>query len=155
MNLEGFIDLAAGLPLDAVELTAYYFPKPRRVTWLGSRGACTRLGLDISGTAIGNNFCNHRSDAACASRFDHAKRWIEHTSRLGGKTVRIFAGTVEAGDTEENARRRCVDAIGDVCTHAADFGVYVALEKPRRASPATADQMLGPSCAPSTATGSA
>jgi sugar phosphate isomerase/epimerase len=140
MNLEGFIDLAAGLPLDAVELTAYYFPEttPRYLARL--KGRCTRLGLDVSGTAIGNNFCT-TDPMRLREQIDHAKRWIEHTSRLGGKTVRIFAGTVEAGDTEENARRRCVDAIGEVCTHAADFGVYVALEN-HGGITATADQML-------------
>ena len=55
--------------------------------------------------------------------------------------MRIFAGTVDAGDTEENARRRCVDAIGEVCSHAADFGVYVALEN-HGGITRTADQML-------------
>src|SRR3989475_12148386 len=57
MTLEDFIDMAAGLPLDAVELTGYYFAQttPRYLADL--KGRCTRLGLDISGTAIGNNFC--------------------------------------------------------------------------------------------------
>src|SRR5262245_15990893 len=53
MNLESFIDLAATQPLDAVELTAYYFPEtsPRYLARL--KGRATRLGLDISGTAVG------------------------------------------------------------------------------------------------------
>jgi sugar phosphate isomerase/epimerase len=140
MNLEGFIDIAADLPLDAVELTAYYFPEttPRYLARL--KGRCTRLGLDISGTAIGNNFC-HTDPMRLREQIDHAKRWIEHTSRLGGKTVRIFAGSVEAKDTEENARRRCVEAVQEICTHAADYGVYVALEN-HGGITATADQML-------------
>jgi sugar phosphate isomerase/epimerase len=140
MNLEGFIDLAAGLPLDAVELTAYYFPEttPRYLARL--KGRCTRLGLDVSGTAIGNNFCT-TDPMRLREQIDNAKRWIEHTSRLGGKTMRIFAGTVEAKDTEANARRRCVDAIGELCTHATDFGVYVALEN-HGGITSTADQML-------------
>jgi len=57
MNLDEFIDTAAGMDLDAVELTAYYFPEttPRYLARL--KGKCTRLGLDISSTAIGNDFC--------------------------------------------------------------------------------------------------
>src|SRR5579863_2809062 len=56
MTLDDFIDMAAGWPLDAVELTAYYFAQtsPRYLAQL--KGRCTRLGLDISGTAVGNNF---------------------------------------------------------------------------------------------------
>jgi sugar phosphate isomerase/epimerase len=140
MTLGGFIDLAAEQPLDAVELTAYYFPEttPRYLARL--KGRCTRLGLDISGTAVGNNFCTTNA-SRLKEQIEHVKRWIEHTSRLGGKTIRIFAGTVETGDTEENARRRVIDAIGEVCSHAADFGIYVALEN-HGGITATADQML-------------
>jgi sugar phosphate isomerase/epimerase len=47
---------------------------------------------------------------------------------LGGKTLRIFAGTVEKTDTEEKARERVVAAIQEACDHAATFGVYLALE---------------------------
>src|SRR5437879_5000975 len=57
MALEDFIDLAAGLPLDAVELTGYYFGQTTPRYLANLKGRCTRLGLDISGTAIGNNFC--------------------------------------------------------------------------------------------------
>src|SRR5436309_2445097 len=34
MTLFDFIDLAAGLPLDAVELTSYYFPNPLPADYL-------------------------------------------------------------------------------------------------------------------------
>src|SRR5579875_3424297 len=57
MTLDDFIDLAAGLDLDAVELTAYYFPQTTPDYLAHLKGRCTRLGLDISGTAVGNNFC--------------------------------------------------------------------------------------------------
>jgi hypothetical protein len=57
MSLEDFIDMAAGLPIDAVELTAYYFAQTTPRYLANLKGRCTRLGLDISGTAVGNNFC--------------------------------------------------------------------------------------------------
>src|SRR5207302_846068 len=123
MSLEDFIDMAAGLPLDAVELTAYYFSQttPRYLAQL--KGRCTRLGLDVSGTAVGNNFCV--TDASrLKEQIADVKRWIEHTSLLGGKTMRIFAGTLERGDTEERARTRALAAIQEVCDHAGQFGVY-------------------------------
>src|SRR5438552_3691510 len=50
MTLADFADLAAGMNLDAIEPTAYYFPETTP-EYLGSlKGRCTRLGLDISGT---------------------------------------------------------------------------------------------------------
>ena len=140
MNLESFIDLAATQPLDAVELTAYYFPEtsPRYLARL--KGRATRLGLDISGTAVGNNFCG-TNVSRLKEQIASVKSWIEHTSRLGGKTMRIFAGSVERGDTEDRARQRCVEAIHECCEHAGQFGIYLALEN-HGGITATAEQML-------------
>ena len=140
MTLADFIDQAAAMPLDAVELTAYYFPETTPGYLAGLKGRCTRLGLDISGTAVGNNFCT--SDASrLKTQIADVKRWIEHTSRLGGKTMRIFAGNVDKGDTEERARARCIAAIQEACEHAGQFGIYLALEN-HGGITGTADQML-------------
>src|SRR5579885_2580055 len=65
MTLDDFIDLAAGLDLDADELR---------------------------------------------EQIDAVKRWIEHSARLGAKTMRIFAGTVAKNDSEDKARSRCIAA---------------------------------------------
>src|SRR5438445_6790245 len=140
MTLADFIDLSAGLPLDAVELTGYYFAETTPRYLAGLKGRCTRLGLDVSGTAVGNNFTT--PDAArLKMEIGDVKRWIEHTSRLGGKTIRIFAGSVARGDTEERARGRAVAAIEEVCEHAGQFGIYVALEN-HGGITANIDQML-------------
>jgi len=127
MTLDDFIDLAANLDLDAVELTAYYFPKTTPEYLAHLKGRCTRLGLDVSGTAVGNNFCLADADKL-RGQIDSVKQWIEHSARLGAKTIRIFAGTVAKGDSEEKARPRCVAAIQEACDHAAKYGIYLALE---------------------------
>lgn len=140
MTLEEFIDLAATMPLDAVELTAYYFPETTPAYLARLKGRCTRLGLDISGTAVGNNFCTP-DGTRYKQEVANVKRWIEHTSRLGGKTIRVFAGNVAPKDTEEQARKRCLEAFQEVCEHAAQFGVFVALEN-HGGITATPEQML-------------
>lgn len=140
MSLDDFIDLAAGLPLDAVELTAYYFAQTTPRYLANIKGRCTRLGLDISGTAIGNNFCV-TNESRLKEEIAGCKQWIEHTARLGGKTMRIFAGNVQKGDTEERARARVLAAFQEVCEHAGQFGVYLALEN-HGGITGTADQMM-------------
>jgi sugar phosphate isomerase/epimerase len=140
MDLDGFIDRAADLGVDAVELTAYYFAKTTPDYLASLKGHCTRLGLDVSGTAVGNNFCTPNADKL-KQQLAYVRDWVEHTARLGGKTVRIFAGNVEKGDTEEAARQRCVAAIEEACDHAARFGIYLALEN-HHGITATSDQML-------------
>jgi sugar phosphate isomerase/epimerase len=140
MTLDDFIEAAAGMPLDAVELTAYYFPQTTNRYLCDLKGHCTRLGLDVSGCATRNDFCNPNAETVKKSIAD-VKNWIEHTAKLGGKTLRIFAGPLAAGDKEDRARARCVEAIQEVCDHAADFGVYLALE-PHGGITETIDQTL-------------
>lgn len=140
MNLDDFIDLAAGMDLDAVELTAYYFPKTTPDYLAHLKGRCTRLGLDVSGTAVGNNFCVNDT-AKLRAQIDLVKQWIEHSARLGAKTMRIFAGNVAKSDSEEKARPRCVEAIQESCDHAAKYGIYLALEN-HGGLTATPEQLL-------------
>jgi sugar phosphate isomerase/epimerase len=127
MTFDDFIDLAAGMDLDAVELTAYYFPQTTTDYLAHLKGRCTRLGLDVSGTAVGNNFCVVNPDDL-RKQIDSVKQWIEHSAFLGAKTMRIFAGYLAKGDSEEKARQRCVAAIQETCDHAAKYGLYLALE---------------------------
>jgi sugar phosphate isomerase/epimerase len=127
MTLDDFIQTCADMGLDAVELTQYYFPNTTPEYLAHLKGLCTRYGLDVSGTAVGNNFC--RTDPAKhKEEIATVKQWVEHSSRLGAKTIRIFAGNVEKGDTEEKARARCVEAIQEACDHAGKYGIYLALE---------------------------
>ena len=140
MTLDGFIDLAASMPFDAVELTEYYFPETSARYLAGLKGRCTRLGLDVSGAAIRTDFCVNNA-TRLKEEIDRCKRWVEHTSRLGGKTIRIFGGTVVKNDTEERARRQCIDAIQECCEHAGQFGIYLALEN-HGGITGTSEQML-------------
>ena len=140
MTLEDFVDLAADLGVDAVEPTAYYFADTSPAYLARLKARCTRLGLDVSGTAVGNNFC--ASDPAkLKEQLAYVRTWTEHAARLGAKTVRIFAGSLDRGDTEEKARARCVEAIQEACDHAARYGVLLALEN-HGGIVTTIDQML-------------
>jgi sugar phosphate isomerase/epimerase len=140
MTLDDFIDRAADMDLDAVELTAYYFPNTTPDYLAHLKGRCTRLGLDVSGTAVGNNFCIADADKLRA-QIDSVKQWIEHSARLGAKTMRIFAGNVAKSDSEDKARQRCVAAIQEACDHAAKYGIYLALEN-HGGITSTAEQVL-------------
>lgn len=140
MTLDDLVELAASMNLDAVELTAYYFADTSPTYLARLKGKCSRLGLDISGTAVGNNFCTS-DPAKLKQQIAMVKEWTERSSLLGAKTMRIFAGGVDKGDTEEKARARCIEAIQESCDHAAKFGVILALEN-HGGIVTTIDQML-------------
>ena len=140
MTLEDFAEIAAGMNLGAIEPTAYYFADTSPEYLAKLKGKCTRLGLDISGTAIGNNFC-HLDPQKLKEQQKYVRDWIERTARLGGKTVRIFAGKLDKGDTEEKARERVVGLIQESCDFAAKHGIILALEN-HGGIVATLDQMM-------------
>src|SRR5438105_3856653 len=82
MQLEEFIDLAAGWGLSAVELTSYYFAETTPAYFTSLKRRCTRLGLDVSGGALGNNFCV-TDPAKLRTEIENVKRGAEYISLLG------------------------------------------------------------------------
>ncbi|VTS02420.1 sugar phosphate isomerase/epimerase family protein [Tuwongella immobilis] len=140
MTLSQFIDYAAGLPIDAVELTSYYFPETSP-EFLGKiRAQCTRQGLDVSGGAVGNDFCV-ADPVKRAAQIQLVRDWIAHLSRIGGKSLRIFAGNLPKGDTEAAARNRVIAAIEELAPVAAQYGVFLAVEN-HGGITATPEQLL-------------
>ena len=128
MCLEDVVDLAAGYGLDGVELTSYYFPKDVTNEYLMNlKQQSFRLGLDISGTAIGNDFC-HTPGALRDEQLAMTREWIDYAATMGAPVIRIFAGTVKEGDDETAAIARCIEGINESLVYAAQKGVFLALE---------------------------
>ena len=141
MSIESFIDFCAEQRLHGTELTTYYFPAEITADYLNSLKQRThRLGLSISGTAIGNDFCLPPGPQRDA-QLEECRRWIDVAADLGAPVIRIFAGHVPPGDSEDAAVARCVDAISQVLEHAARRGVFLALENHGGVT-ATADGLL-------------
>mgnify|MGYP002624191781 FL=1 len=86
-----------------------------------------RLGLDISGTAINNNFCLPEGEDRTKS-LEHTRRWIDYAAILGARGIRILAGYVPPGDTFDAALKRCVAGVNEALEHAAQKGVVLAIE---------------------------
>jgi sugar phosphate isomerase/epimerase len=153
MTLDGFIDFCASIGLDGTELTGYYFPafvqntpirrppadpsddpaaRQARVDaatdYLNSlKNHAFRLGLDVSGTAIGNDFCVPEGPA-WAAQINLCKDWIDRAEQMGAPVIRIFAGKVPEGESDDSAISRCAAAIDECLKYAARRGVFLALE---------------------------
>ena len=56
------------------------------------------------------------------------RTWIDYAALLGAPVIRIFAGSIPAGDTESVALDRCVEGINESLKYAAEKGVVLALE---------------------------
>lgn len=128
MTLLDFVDFCADQDLDGTELTSYYFPAGFDNEYLMTLKERTfRLGLDISGTAIGNDFCLPEGPQREA-QLKLCRDWIDHAAAMGAPVIRIFAGKVPKGDTEAAALDRCVAGINESLDYAAKKGVFLALE---------------------------
>jgi sugar phosphate isomerase/epimerase len=126
-TLFDFIDFAAELPLNAVELTSYYFAETSDAYLEKLKAHAAKKKLAISGVPVGNNFCL-RDDNRRKAEIEKTKQWIGRAYKLGAQTVRIFAGNMEKGDTLEAAQKRVVTAIEECCAAADKVGVLLALE---------------------------
>lgn len=141
MQLTDFIDFCAKMQLDACELTSYYFPDEVTADYLMQLKQQTfRLGLDISGTAIGNDFCLKPGPERDRELAD-TRVWIDHAAVMGAPVIRIFAGKVPPGDDEASAIARCIEGINQSVEYAAAKGVYLGLEN-HGGITATPGQML-------------
>ncbi len=127
MTMFDFIDLAADLPLDAVELTSYYWAESTEEYAEKLRAHATKKKLAISGVPVRNDFCQ-RDEAARKKDIAHVKKWLALAAKVGAKTVRIFAGTLPKGDELADAQKRVVDAMNECCEAAEKHGVVLALE---------------------------
>ncbi len=122
-----WLDLAASWRLDGVELTSYYFDSEEPKYIFGLKAKAFKLGLDVSGTSVGNNFCVASSEGR-AKQVEDVKRWVDHAVELGAPCLRVFAGRkAKEGDKQQDFNW-VVECLKPCCDHAGSRGVFIALE---------------------------
>jgi sugar phosphate isomerase/epimerase len=142
MDLFGFVDLAADLGLDAVELTSYYFPEGVSSDYLNRlKMHAFRQGLDVSGTAVMNDFCLPPGPEA-DKEVEHVRTWIGRAAELDAPTVRILSGNWIQGTPDEELERRVVQRIESLLPFANERGVTLALENHGGGVTVTDEQLL-------------
>ena len=141
LTLADFVNDCAKFGCEGTELTSYYFPKATTHDYLRSlRRQCFRLGLDVSGTAVGNDF-GHPPGEERNKQIALVKQWIDFSEILGAPVIRIFAGHVKPGSTPAQAHSLMVAGIEECCEYAGQHGVHLALEN-HGGPTATADGLL-------------
>ncbi len=140
-TLEDFVRDCARFSLEGTEPTSYYFPQPVTHEYLCQLKALAfRLGLSISSTAVGNNFCLPTGQAR-DQQIASVKQWIDYAAVLGAPVIRIFSGQTGKEQTIEQARRLAIEAIEECCEYAGTHGIFLGLEN-HGGLTSTADGML-------------
>jgi len=128
MDLFDFVNLGADMALDGVELTSYYFPPDVTSEYLHRiKQHAFLLGLDISGTAVGNDFCVAEGPAR-EKQLELLRTWVDRAAEMDAPVIRIFAGQVPRGGDEDQAVERAIAGIKASLPYAAERGVTLALE---------------------------
>jgi len=100
LTLPELLDWCAAQNIEAVDLTGYYFPGypgvPSDEYIYELKRKAFKLGIDISGTGIKNNFASP-DPAVRAADVKRAKEWIVVASKLGAPVLRLFAGEIPKG----------------------------------------------------------
>lgn len=128
MALEDFLNVCAEIGIHGVELTSYYVPDPatpRTLHQLARRAFL--LGLDITGTAVGNTFTVPPGEER-DKQLTLVRRWVDLCPEMGGRYVRVFAGAAPEGVSEAQARQWVVECLRESCEYAGEIGVIIALE---------------------------
>lgn len=132
MTLEQVLAFCADTGFAAIDPTAYYFPgypalPDDSYTYLIKRKAF-RLGLDISGTGVRNDF-TLPDPTRRKAEIELVRQWIGFAAKLGAPVLRIFAGkNVPDGHTREEVTNWVVDAIGECADYGAKLGVILVLQ---------------------------
>jgi sugar phosphate isomerase/epimerase len=132
MSLDDLLQTASEIGFDGVDITAYYFPGypnvPSDEYLYQIKRKAFRLGLDITGTGVRNDF----TDPDATKRQQHimlVKNWIDAASKLGAPVIRIFAGMQNPkGYTREQILEWMMKDIRECLAYGKQRGVIVAIQ---------------------------
>lgn len=99
-TLFDLLDWCAGQNIEAIDITGYYIPTYPEVPsdeYINElKRKAFKLGIDISGTGIRNNFASPDPKVRAAD-VERAKKWIIVAEKLGAPVIRLFAGEIPKG----------------------------------------------------------
>lgn len=123
-----FIDYCANQGGIGAELTSYFFPpNPDEDFLLRVKRHAYLRGVAIAGTAVGNTF-THPTGPERDAQIAYVKEWIDHAAVMGAPHIRVFAGSVPKGLSEEQAVANCISAYQECLDYAGERGIFLGLE---------------------------
>jgi len=127
ITMEDFVDYCADQGCDGTELTSYYFPEGFDADYLLKlRRQAFLRGIEVSGSAVGNNFALPKGPERDA-QIAMVKQWVNHCAVLGAPHIRVFAGP--AGKLElAAAKKLCMEALEESGEYAGSKGIFLGVE---------------------------
>jgi sugar phosphate isomerase/epimerase len=127
MTVFDWIDMAADLPIEGLELYEGFLESLDGVYLQKVRGAIERHGFVMPMLCCSPDF-TQPDPAARRQQVESEKRWIEATTRLGGRFCRVLSGQRRPGVSRADGVRWVVDCIHELLDFAAQHGIVLAIE---------------------------
>ena len=125
------LEFCAKNNFDAIDPTGYYFPGYPKVpsdSFINDfKRRAFKLGLDISGTGVRNNFAQPDKDKRAAD-VQLVKEWIEVAAKLGAPVIRVFAGAETEGHSRDEVNKWMVADLKQCVEYGKQHGVLVGIQ---------------------------
>lgn len=127
MTLRQWIELAAGLNIDGLELYCGMLDLKSAPQWAEARRIAQDHGLTIPMLCCSPDF-THPDAAFRTQQVDLEKSWIDMAAALGGTFCRVLSGQRRPEVPREQGLQYAADCISECIPHAAACGVTLVIE---------------------------
>jgi sugar phosphate isomerase/epimerase len=131
MSYFDVLEFCAKHNFDAIDPTGYYFPGYPKVptdSYINDfKRRAFKLGLDISGTGVRNNFAQPDEEKRAAD-VRLVKDWIEVAAKLGAPVIRVFAGAEPEGHSRDEVNHWMVENLKECVEYGKQHGVLVGVQ---------------------------
>jgi len=127
MSLMDWIDMAAGLGVDGLEMYSGFLASDASDYLDRVRAALEQHGFAMPMMCCSPDF-THPDPAARRGEIERERKMIEITARLGGRYCRVLSGQRRPGLARQEGIQHVVDAIEELLPDAESQGVVLALE---------------------------
>lgn len=163
MTYEDVIRFSADLGLEGLDMTSYYIPPklnfpPGVASQVVSEmvretpaNPSSQWLASLRSTAYKNNFTiysigtpvkmSHETPELRRKEVAFGKKWIDMAERVGAGHIRVFAGSIPKGATEEQAVAWSVEVYKQILDYGAEKGIFVGVEDDDELT-RSADQIL-------------
>lgn len=125
------LEFCARQNFDAIDPTGYYFPGypnvPDDAFIHDFKRRAFKLGLDISGTGVRNNFAQPDKDKRAAD-VQLVRNWIEVAAKLGAPVIRVFAGAEPKDHPRDKVNKWMVENLKECVACGKQHGVLVGIQ---------------------------
>jgi sugar phosphate isomerase/epimerase len=131
MTLFDALEFCVKHGFEAIDPTGYYFPGYPKVpaeSFVNDfKRRAFKLGIEISGTGVRNNFAQADKEKRAAD-VQLVKDWIEVAARMGAPVIRVFAGAEDPGSSRDEVNAWMAADLKKCVEHGKRFGVLVGVQ---------------------------